>query len=93
MSIKSMTLAAAAALVLSAGAAFAQGTAPAAPATTAKPAAKPAAKTKAPAAPRSAESLKCSADADAKGLKGKERKKFRSKCMSDAKKAAKPKAS
>ena len=35
MSIKSMTLAAAAALVLSAGAAFAQGTAPAAPATTA----------------------------------------------------------
>ena len=30
--------------------------------------------------PRSAESLECSKEADAKGLHGKERKKFRSEC-------------
>lgn len=38
--------------------------------------------------PRSAESLECSKEADAKGLHGKERKKFRSEC----KKAAMDKA-
>jgi hypothetical protein len=37
---------------------------------------------------RTPESLKCSADADAAKLKGAERKKFRAKCMKDAKKAA-----
>lgn len=39
------------------------------------------------AAPRSAISLECSKQADAKGLHGKERKKFRSQCK---KSAAKP---
>jgi hypothetical protein len=62
---------------------------------TAAPAAKDATKTetKAPAEkkeakPRTAASLECSKEADAKGLKGKERKKFRSQC----KKAAADKA-
>ena len=52
--------------------------------TTAAPAAKsdaPMAKT---AKPRSAESLECSKEADAKGLHGKERKKFRSECKKEA---------
>ena len=35
--------------------------------------------------PRSTESLECSKQADEKGLKGKERKKFRSQCMKAAK--------
>ncbi|WP_424628171.1 PsiF family protein [Bradyrhizobium sp. SYSU BS000235] len=53
--------------------------APAAPATSAAPAkAKP---------ERSAASLACSKQADEKGLKGKERKKFRSQCKRDAAKA------
>ncbi|MBN9603864.1 MAG: phosphate starvation-inducible protein PsiF [Afipia felis] len=43
----------------------------------------PAAKTKAEK-PRSAVSLDCSKQADAKGLHGKERHKFRSKCKHDA---------
>lgn len=34
---------------------------------------------------RTAESLECSKQADAKGLKGKERKKFRRECMKEAK--------
>jgi psiF repeat len=34
------------------------------------------------------EGIQCSAEADAKGLKGKERKSFRGKCMAAAKKAA-----
>jgi psiF repeat-containing protein len=34
--------------------------------------------------PRSAESLECSKEADAKGLHGKERKKFRSECKKEA---------
>ena len=42
--------------------------------------------------PRSAESLECSKEADAKGLHGKERKKFMSECKKAAKDAmAKPK--
>ncbi len=53
------------AATLVAGAAFAQ--APAAPAA-------------APAASKSAQSAECSKEADAKGLHGKARKKFRSKC-------------
>lgn len=44
------------------------------------------AQTKAPPKPRSAESLECSKQADEKGLKGKPRKKFRSKCLKDIKK-------
>jgi invasion protein IalB len=57
--------------------------APAAKSDTAAPA--PAAKT---TKPHSAESIECSKEADAKGLHGKERKKFRSEC----KKAAMDKA-
>jgi hypothetical protein len=49
--------------------------APAAPAA-------PAAKTE---KPRTAASIECSKEADAKGLKGKERKKFRSECKKEAK--------
>jgi hypothetical protein len=40
------------------------------------------------AKPRSAESFECSKQADAKGLQGKVRKKFRSKCMRDLRKKA-----
>jgi hypothetical protein len=43
--------------------------------------------TKAPAKPRTAESIECSKQADAKGLHGKERKKFRAKCKKDLLKA------
>ena len=63
--------------------AFAQATAPApaaktAPVAKATPAAKKAAK------PRTAASLQCSKDADAKGVHGKERKKFMSECKKAA---------
>ncbi|BBC03204.1 MULTISPECIES: PsiF family protein [Bradyrhizobium] len=75
------TLASATALasLLLMGGAFAQTAAPAA-----KDAA-PKAETKAPAEkkPRTAESLECSKEADAKGLHGKERKKFRSECKKE----------
>jgi len=70
-----------ASLLLFATPIFAQTTAaPAAKSDTAAPA--PAAKT---AKPRTAESLECSKQADEKGLKGKERKKFRKQCIKDAK--------
>lgn len=70
--------------LLATGTAFAQ---------TAAPAAKTDAKTTTAAAPtdkkapkeHSAESLECSKQADAKALKGKERKKFRRECMKEAK--------
>lgn len=90
MTLMSKTLIVACASLLLAGSAFAQTPAPAtgtaptaksapaksAPATSAKPAtAKP---------ERSAVSLDCSKQADAKGLHGKERKKFRSACKRDA---------
>lgn len=84
------------ALGLSAGVALAQ--APAAPAATAPaakaPAAAPAAKAPAktvgvPKKATTPEGEKCSAEADAKNLHGKERVKFRKKCISDIKKAAK----
>ena len=65
---------------LLAGPAFAQAPAPA-PAAKTTPA--PAAKAKAEK-PRSAASLDCSKQADEKGLHGKERHKFRSKCKRDA---------
>jgi hypothetical protein len=77
------------------GTAFAQApaAAPAAPAAKSAPAATPAApaaKAEAkPKAERTAASLECSKEADTKGLKGKERKKFRSQCKRDAGKAAK----
>ena len=44
---------------------------------------------KAPAKPRTAESIECSKQADAKGLHGKERKVFRAKCKKDLTKTAK----
>ena len=91
MKISSLAAATALASFLLMGGAFAQATAPAkteAPKTEA-----PKADTKAPAEkkdakPRTPGSLECSKEADAKGLHGKERKKFRSEC----KKAAADKA-
>ncbi len=65
-----------------AGSAFAQTpattTTPTSPTTKAAPAEKKTEK------PRTAESLECSKQADAKGLHGKERKKFRSECKKTA---------
>ena len=88
MILASRLAAVALASLLATGAAFAQ---------TAAPAAKADAKTDAAAtadkkAPKehSAESLECSKQADAKGLHGKERKKFRSDCIKTAKGGAAP---
>ena len=94
MTISSRVAATAFASLLLMSSAFAQTTTPATPAPAAKaaPAAKmePAEK-KAPVA-HTAASIECSKEADAKGLKGKERKKFRSECKKAAKDAAaKPK--
>jgi len=62
------------------GSAFAQTPAPATPAPAATaPAASKVEK------PKSAASLECSKEADAKGLHGKERKKFRAECKKEAK--------
>jgi hypothetical protein len=52
-----------------------------------------AAKEKGKAPPKTAttsEGIECSAQADAQGLKGKQRKSFRRKCIADLKKRAKP---
>jgi len=70
MKLSALASAAVLAVALSTGAAFAQTTAPApaAGATTMTPAA------------RSAKSIECSKEADAKGLHGSERKKFRAEC-------------
>jgi hypothetical protein len=73
MKISSRLAAVAVASLFFAGSALAQGTAPAA--APAKKAEKP----------RSAESLECSKQADEKGLHGKDRKKFRSECLKEAK--------
>ncbi|MGY4567409.1 PsiF family protein [Bradyrhizobium sp. BEA-2-5] len=77
--ISMLASATALASLLLTGGAFAQTAAPAA-----KDAA-PKAETKAPAEKkqRTAESLECSKEADAKGLHGKERKKFRSECKKE----------
>lgn len=69
--------------LLATGTAFAQTAAPAAKTDTKTDTAATADK-KAPKE-RTAESLECSKQADAKGLKGKERKKFRRECMKEAK--------
>ena len=70
--------------------AFAQTTTPAAPAPAAKTAPAPKAVTEKKAEkPRTAASMQCSKDADAKGVHGKERKKFMSECKKAA--ADKPK--
>ena len=68
--------------------AFAQTTTPAAPAAKTAPEPKAATEKKAEK-PRTAASLQCSKDADAKGVHGKERKKFMSECKKAA--ADKPK--
>jgi invasion protein IalB len=81
MKISSLATAAALASLLLTGSAFAQTAAPAKDATkteTKAPAEKKAEK------PRTAASLECSKEADAKGLHGKERKKFRSECKKGA---------
>jgi hypothetical protein len=78
ISTRTAGLALAASLLL-AGSAFAQ--------TTPAPAAAPAAKAE---KPRTAASLECSKEADAKGLHGKERKKFRAECKKDAASKAAP---
>jgi len=85
--ISSRVAATAFASMLLVSSAFAQTTAPATPAPAPAPKMAPAEK-KAEKPARTAASLECSKEADAKGLKGKERKKFRSEC----KKAAADKA-
>jgi hypothetical protein len=79
ISSRAAGLALAASLLL-AGPAFAQTTTTPAPAATDKKAEKP----------HTAASLECSKEADAKGLHGKERKKFRSECKKQAKDTAAP---
>ncbi|MEH2514748.1 phosphate-selective porin [Bradyrhizobium sp. AZCC 1610] len=90
--ISSLAAATAVASLLLMGAASAQTTAPAKTETTKTEATKT--ETKAPAEkkagkPRTAASLECSKEADAKGLHGKERRKFRSECKKAAAEKAK----
>ena len=80
--ISSLATATAVASLLLMGAASAQTTAPAKTEVT-KTEAKAPAEKKAEK-PRTAASLECSKEADAKGLHGKERKKFRSECRKAA---------
>ncbi len=79
MTFKYRLAAVALASLLITGPAFAQTAAPAAKIDAAAETEKKASKE------RSAESLECSKQADAKGLKGKERKKFRRECKKEAK--------
>jgi invasion protein IalB len=81
MTITSRLAVAALASLLLAGTAFAQTAAPAAKTETKSDTMAPADKM---AKPHTAESIECSKEADAKGLKGKERKKFRSACKKEA---------
>ena len=80
--ISSLATATAIASLLLMGSAFAQTAAPAKTDAT-KTEAKAPAEKKAEK-PRTAASLQCSKDADAKGVHGKERKKFRSECRKTA---------
>jgi hypothetical protein len=73
MKIIALVTSAAMTACLLGGAAFAQATAPA-----------PAAPAKAAPVQHSAQSLECSKQADAKGLHGTERKKFRASCLKSA---------
>jgi psiF repeat len=77
MTLSSRAAATAIASLLLVGSAFAQTPAPATPAPAAKP-----------PVVHSAASVECSKEADAKGLHGKERKKFRSECKRQAKEGA-----
>ncbi len=90
VTLSSRAVATAFASLLLMSTAFAQTAAPA-PTAAAKAETKaPAAKAEKPTAAHTAASLECSKEADAKGLHGKERKKFRSECKkSAAEKAAK----
>ena len=71
MTIKMFLAAIGTVALLSGGVAVAQ---------TAAPAAKPAATAAKPKKERTSKSIECSKQADAKGLHGKERKKFRAEC-------------
>ena len=82
MTLSSRVAATAIASLLLMGSAFAQTPAPAA--APAAPAAAPAAKMDKKPVVHTAASLECSKEADAKGLHGKERKKFRSDCKKAA---------
>jgi hypothetical protein len=82
MTMSLRAVAATVALLFLACSAFAQTTT--APATSTPAATAPAKKAE---KPRSPESIECSKQADEKGLHGKERHKFRSQCMKDAKAA------
>jgi type IV pilus biogenesis protein CpaD/CtpE len=82
MTISSRAAIAALATLLLAGTASAQTAAPAAKTDTKTETMAPTDKTS--AKPRTAESIECSKEADAKGLKGKERKKFRAECKKSA---------
>jgi hypothetical protein len=85
--LSSRAAATALASLLMMGSVFAQAITPPAPAAKAAPTMAPAAKKT--EKPRTAASLQCSKDADAKGIHGKERKKFMSECKKAA--ADKPK--
>lgn len=81
ITLSSRILATTVASLMLAGSAFAQTATPATPATKMAPAKTAAPKEK---TEHSAASLECSKQADAKGLHGKERKKFRSDCKKTA---------
>jgi len=85
MTLSTRAAATAFASLLLMSSALAQTTAPATPAPAAKTA--PAAKAEKAPVVHTAASLECSKEADAKGLHGKERKKFRSECKKAAKDA------
>ncbi len=89
MKISSLFATAAVASFLLAGPALAQSTTTTPPAKSDATAAASTAKKTTKA--RSAESVECSKEADAKGLHGKERKKFRSECTKNAKAGEKAK--
>ena len=92
MTLSSRATAAAFASLFLISSAFAQTATPATPAPAAKTAPAAPAEKKAEK-PRSAASLECSKEADAKDVHGKERKKFMSECKKAAKDAAaKPKS-
>jgi phosphate-selective porin len=95
MKISSRVAATAVASLFLMSAAFAQTATPATPAPAAKaaPMEKAAPAEKKAEKPRTAASLECSKEADAKGVHGKERKKMMSECKKAAKDAtAKPKS-
>ena len=92
MKLTSSAAAAAFASLFLISSAFAQTTTPATPAPAAKAAPAAPAEKKAEK-PRTAASLECSKEADAKDIRGKDRKKFMSECKKAAKDAAaKPKS-